>query len=63
MVQRKALTPNDFESLTEIEDRLLRFQDHYEKVDKPFEWKFTRGDLTNLLRKLSNHPELIEKAA
>jgi len=63
VIQRKVLTPNDFESLADIEDRLLRFQDHYEKVAKPFEWKFTRGDLANLLRKLSNHPELIEKAA
>lgn len=63
VVQRKVLTPNDFESLTEIKDRLLNFQDHYEKVAKPFEWKFTRGDLANLLRKLSNHHELIVKAA
>ncbi len=63
VVQRKVLTPNDFESLTDIEDRLLRFQDHHEKVAKPFEWKFTRGDLANLLRKLSNHPELTEIAA
>ena len=63
VVQRKVLTPNDFESLTEIKDRLLNFQDHYEKVAKPFEWKFTREDLSTLMRKLSDHPELIVKAA
>ena len=63
VIQRKVLTPNDFESLTEIKDRLLNFQDHYEKVAKPFEWKFTREDLSTLMRKLSDHPELIVKAA
>ena len=30
IVQRKVLTPNDFASLAEVEDRLLRFQEHYE---------------------------------
>ncbi len=32
IVQRKALTPNDFHSLAELEDRLLGFQEHYEKI-------------------------------
>ncbi|HUS90137.1 MAG TPA: transposase [Desulfosporosinus sp.] len=50
VIQRKVLTPNDFESLTDVEDRFLRFQDHYEKVARPFEWKFTRGDLANLIK-------------
>lgn len=52
IVQRKVLTPNDFTSLASIEDRLLRFQEHYEQVAKPFEWTFTRRDLTKLLSKL-----------
>jgi len=52
IVQRKALTPNDFHSLAELEDRLLGFQEHYEKIAKPFEWKFTRRDLRRLLVKL-----------
>src|SRR6266851_4677602 len=30
VVQRKALTPNDFGSLAELQDRLLRFQQRYE---------------------------------
>lgn len=59
IVQRKVLTPNDFRSLSEVEDRLLRFQDHYEKIAKPFEWKFTREDLSKMLIKISNH-SLIE---
>jgi len=52
IVQRKALTPNDFQSLEELEDRLLGFQRHYGRIAKPFEWKFTRRDLRRLFCKL-----------
>ena len=54
IVQRKVLTPADFASVDELEDRLLRFQAHYQKVAKPFEWRFTRRDLAKLLRKLDS---------
>ena len=53
IVQRKVLTPNDFNSLTRLRDRLLRFQEHYEQAAQPFQWKFTRADLQKLLAKLS----------
>ena len=56
IVQRKVLTPNDFEDLEHLEDRLLRFQKHYQCVARPFEWKFTRRDLDDLLRKLEEEP-------
>ena len=52
IVQRKALTPNDFSSLRDVRKRLMDFQKYYEKLAKPFEWKFTRGDLENLLNKM-----------
>ena len=52
VVQRKVLTPNDFPSLQILEQRLLSFQSHYETIAKPFEWRFTRHDLNNLLQKL-----------
>jgi len=45
VVQRKVLTPNDFTSLGEAEERLLGFQERYQEVARPFEWKFTRADL------------------
>lgn len=54
IVQRKALTPNDFPSLEALEQRLIGFQRHYERIAKPFEWKFTRKDLTRLLEKTNN---------
>ena len=52
IVQRKALTPNDFTSLVDVEHRLLAFQRHYEALARPFEWTFTRRDLARLLAKL-----------
>jgi hypothetical protein len=45
IVQRKALTPNDFGSLETLADRLLAFGDHYRQIATPFEWTFTRSDL------------------
>jgi len=51
VLQRKALTPNDFPSLEALEQRLIGFQHHYERIAKPFQWKFTRDDLTKLLEK------------
>ena len=52
IVQRKVLTPNDFASLDELEDRLIGFQDRYQQIAAPFEWRFKRHDLTNLMEKI-----------
>ena len=54
IVQRKVLTPNDFVSLTAVEERILDFQARFAEVARPFEWKFTRADLTTLMAKLKN---------
>ncbi len=62
IVQRKVLTPNDFRSLEEVEDRLLRFQEHYEGAARPFQWKFTRRDLAELLARL-DADTVLSKAA
>lgn len=53
IVQRKVLTPNDFASLVAVAERLLAFERFYETLAKPFEWTFTRRDLTTLLQKLT----------
>ncbi len=52
IVKRKVLTPNDFASLEAVAERRLHFQEHYESLARPFEWKFTKKDLTALLAKL-----------
>ena len=58
VLQRKVLTPNDFESLDELENRIIRFQSEYESISKPFEWKFTREDLKNLHIRLDEEQKL-----
>jgi DDE superfamily endonuclease len=53
VLQRKALTPNDFPSLEALRDRILGFQRYYEEIAQPFQWKFTRRDLESLLNRLN----------
>jgi DDE superfamily endonuclease len=52
VVQRKVVTPNDFTSLRDLEDRLLAFQARYEQTATPFQWTFTRADVVARLGKL-----------
>ncbi|MDP2956358.1 MAG: IS630 family transposase, partial [Longimicrobiales bacterium] len=63
VLQRKVLTPNDFTSLHDVEDRILRFQRHYEQVARPFQWKFTRRDLEDLMRRLARYDAALRLAA
>jgi hypothetical protein len=55
VIQRKILTPNDFGSLAEAEAGLLAFQDYYQQIATPFKWKFTKSDLTLLLKHIAAH--------
>jgi hypothetical protein len=63
IVQRKALTPNDFDSLEALTDRLLRFGQHYRQLAQPFDWTFTRTDLEQLLARIDNHEPQLRLAA
>src|SRR5207248_7373554 len=54
IIQRKVLTPNDFPNLAAVAERLLEFQTYYQSIAKPFEWKFTRQDLLQLLSKMDS---------
>jgi hypothetical protein len=54
VVQRKVLTPNNFPDLATVEQRLMDFQAYYEKIAKPFKWKFTKKDLREILCKVKN---------
>ena len=62
VVQRKVLTPNEFPDVQTVEKRLLDFQAYYEAIARPFEWKFTRADLDELLVKLAGHEQHQNKA-
>ncbi|MDQ3637159.1 MAG: transposase, partial [Actinomycetota bacterium] len=63
VVQRKVLTPNDFASIEVLAERLVAFQERYERVAEPFAWKFTRPDLDRLLSRLSEHQPLSSSCA
>ena len=53
ILERKALTPNDFPSLEALEERLHDFARYYESIAQPFKWKFTRNDLDALLDRIT----------
>jgi hypothetical protein len=56
IVQRKILTPNDFTSTEDLATLLLDFQQRYQELAAPFEWRFTRTDLRRLLGRLAHAP-------
>jgi transposase len=58
IVQRKVLTPDDFPDLQTLEWKLLKFQALYQQLARPFEWRFTRGDLRRLLSRLNGNDTL-----
>jgi hypothetical protein len=53
MVQRKVLTPNDFTDLAQVELRLRLYEELTNSQPRPFDWKFTKIDLADLLRRLA----------
>jgi hypothetical protein len=63
ILQRKVLTPNDFSSTDALAERILSFQRHYEQAARPFQWKFTRRDLRELMQRLERHDPAILLAA
>lgn len=63
IVQRKALTPNDFPSLDALAERLLRFGEHYRQIAQPFQWTFSRNDLHRLLSRIDTHQHPLAPAA
>jgi hypothetical protein len=56
------LTPNDFTDLGEVQQRLLGFQRRYQQTAVPFDWRFTRADLDDLLRRLDEKHQLTQAA-
>jgi hypothetical protein len=57
ILQRKVVAPNDFTDLAEVQARLLALQRRYQQTAVPFDWRFTRGDLVKLLRRLDEHEQ------
>ena len=55
IVQRKVLSPNDFDDLDVVVERLAAFETRYNQAAKPFKWKFTTTDLADLMDRLDQH--------
>jgi hypothetical protein len=53
LLQRKVLTPNDSANLQELELRIRLYEELTNSQPKPFDWKFTKYDLFNLLQRLA----------
>jgi hypothetical protein len=63
IVQRKVLTPNDFEDLAVLAHTLNEFEQHWDAVAEPFEWNFARDDFAALLDQLRAHEPQLRLAA
>jgi transposase len=58
VVQRKVVKPANFANLTELQRRLLAFQDRYNATASPFNWRYTKQDLNAYLQRLATHDAL-----
>jgi DDE superfamily endonuclease len=63
IVQRKVLEPNDFDNLAHLARTLNTFEQHWNEIAEPFDWKFTRHDLAALIDRLSAHEPQLRLAA
>lgn len=57
ILQRKVITGGDFTDLGELADKILGFQQHYNAAAEPFDWKFTKTKLGQLLERLAVHSD------
>jgi hypothetical protein len=63
LVQRKALTPNDFASVQEVELRLRLYEELTNRTPRPFDWRFTKYDLFDLLQRLASKTQVKPRSA
>ena len=63
IIQRKVLAPNNFNDTAELAKTLNEFEHHYNQVARPFDWRFTRRDLDNLITRLASHQPQLRLAA
>ncbi len=63
IIQRKVLEPNDFDNLADVARTLNAFEQHWNGIAEPFDWNFTRDDLTDLMQRVSTHEPQLQLAA
>lgn len=59
IIQRKVLTPNDFASLAEVEQRLRLYEELSNREPRPFDWRFDRTALQAFLERLETKRQLV----
>jgi transposase len=55
VIQRKVIKPADFADLDALAQRLIHFEPRFNAAATPFDWKFTRTDLDDLIRRIDAH--------
>jgi DDE superfamily endonuclease len=55
VIQRKVIKPADFADLDTLALRLQEFEPRYNATAAPFDWRFTRTDLADLLNRIDAH--------
>lgn len=63
IIQRKVLTPNDFASLDEVEERLRLYEELTNREPQPFDWKFDRVALADLMERIEARKNAAQMAA
>ncbi len=63
ILQRKALTPNNFADLDALAARISAFEDYYRQIAQPFNWTFNRADLDRVLAKIADREPSLKLAA
>jgi transposase len=53
VMQRKLLTPDDFANLDDLTDKITEFETRYNRAARPFDWRFSRNDLHQLLHRIA----------
>lgn len=52
ILERKALTPNDFTGMKAVAQRIRGFEKLFMRTAKPFNWRFSRDDLRDLVARM-----------
>ena len=55
VIGRKVIAPADFADLDALAARLTAFEPRYNATATPFDWRFTRADLTDMLSRIDAH--------
>jgi transposase len=63
VIQRKVIAPADFADLDALAQRLTAFETRYNATATPFDWRFTRADLHDMLRRVDVHRPATAPAA